>query len=72
MSIALRLPPTCTHCNTVQILPEWSENAGENETVCFWRCLVCGHEFKTIEQLLDRKPSKDELAEEFLPNLVVE
>ena len=71
-AIAPRLPPKCTHCKAVQTTPEWSENAGENEMVYFWRCTACGHEFETRGRTVDRQLSKDELAEEFLPNLIVE
>lgn len=71
-AIAPRLPPECTRCKAVQTTPEWSENAGENEVVYFWRCAACGHEFETRDGLVDRQPSEDELAEEFLPSLVIE
>jgi hypothetical protein len=64
--------PSCTQCKAVLIEPEWSEIADENQIVYFWRCIACGHEFETREQLLEPQLSKDELAEEFLPNLVVE
>lgn len=71
-TITPKLPPKCTRCNTIQTTPEWSENANQNETVYFWRCLACGHEFQTRDPLVDRQMSTDELIEEFLPNLVVE
>ena len=71
-AIAPRLPPKCTHCKAVQTTPEWSENAGESEVLYFWHCTACGHEFETRGCTVDRQLSKDELAEEFLPNLVVE
>jgi hypothetical protein len=44
----------------------------ENETTHFWRCMVCGQEFETTDRFVEPQPSNDELAEEFLPNLVVE
>ena len=71
-SIAPRLPPKCTHCKTVQIVPEWSEIEGDNKIVYFWHCAVCGHEFETRDRFAGRPLSKDEFAEEFLPDLVVE
>jgi hypothetical protein len=67
-----RLAPSCTHCKAILTEPEWSEIADENEIVYFWRCAACGHQFETREHSVDRQPSEDELAEEFLPNLVVE
>ena len=69
---ALRTGPICTHCKAILSEPEWSEIAGQTETVYSWRCASCGHEFETREPLVDPQLSKDELAEEFLPNLVVE
>jgi Zn ribbon nucleic-acid-binding protein len=70
-AITPRVPPKCAHCETIQTLPEWSENAGD-EMVYFWRCMTCGHEFETRDRPVDGQMSEDELAEEFLPNLVVE
>jgi Zn ribbon nucleic-acid-binding protein len=66
-----RVSPKCARCETIQTIPEWSENAG-NETVYFWRCMTCGHEFETRDRPVDGQMSEDELAEEFLANLVVE
>ena len=43
-----------------------------NETTRFWRCMTCGYEFETINRFAEPQPSRDELAAEFLPNLVVE
>jgi Zn ribbon nucleic-acid-binding protein len=70
--IAPSLPATCANCQAIQIMPEWSESAGGNETVYFWRCVSCGHEFETRDRHVDRRPSRDELLEEFLPSLVIE
>jgi RNase P subunit RPR2 len=73
MSTAVsRLVPSCTRCKAILIEPEWSEIADKNEIVYFWRCAACGHQFETKEHSLGQQLSKDELAEEFLPNLVVE
>ena len=71
-AITSRVPPKCPHCETIQTIPEWSENAGENEMVYLWHCAACGHEFETKDRAVDEQTSDDELAEEFLPNLVVE
>jgi hypothetical protein len=40
--------------------------------VFFWHCMTCGHEFETRDRAADGQMSEGELAEEFLPNLVVE
>jgi Zn ribbon nucleic-acid-binding protein len=64
--------PKCPHCETVQTLPEWSESTPETGTTRFWCCIVCGHEFETTDSFFEPQPSKNELAKEFLPNLVVE
>jgi Zn ribbon nucleic-acid-binding protein len=71
-AITPRVPPKCAHCETIQTLPEWSESMRENETTRFWRCMTCGYEFETTDHFVEPQPSNDELAEEFLPNLVVE
>ena len=71
-AIASQLTPKCTHCKAVQITPEWSEIANENEIVYFWRCTSCGHEFQTRDRLVGPQPSEEELVETFLPDLVVE
>jgi hypothetical protein len=64
-------PGTCVHCGNSLILPEWSESFSEEKTIRLWRCLVCGREFETTDGVIEREPSNVELAEEFLPNLVV-
>jgi len=43
-----------------------------NETTRLWHCMTCGYEFETTDGFVEPQPSKDELAGEFLPNLVVE
>jgi Zn ribbon nucleic-acid-binding protein len=70
-AIAVR-PPKCPHCETIQTLPEWSENESENEATHIWRCMTCGYEFETMDHFVESQQSKDTLADEFLPNLVVE
>ncbi len=63
---------TCPHCGSVLSQPEWSEKVSEPQVVHIWRCTACGREFETRDQDTGREPSAAELAEEFLPNLVVE
>jgi hypothetical protein len=53
-------------------LSEWSESVSESETTHFCRCGVCGREFETRDKSVERQLSEAELAEEFLPKLVVE
>ncbi|HEY8274557.1 MAG TPA: hypothetical protein VIG56_08395 [Pseudolabrys sp.] len=72
MSATAARPPKCPRCETIQTLPEWSESMRTDETTHFWRCMTCGNEFETMDHLAEPQPSKAELAEEFLPNLVVE
>jgi len=67
-----RASARCPNCHTVLSLLEWSETVRENETTCIWRCTACGREFETKDDFVEREPSNAELAEEFLPNLVVE
>jgi len=68
----LRQSPRCVQCgNMVFISPEWSESAKDQKTIHIWHCLVCGHEFETIDELLEHKPSDAELIEKFMPNLLV-
>jgi len=62
----------CPNCQTTLSLLEWSESVRENETMRIWRCTACGHEFETKDDVVEREPSNVELAEEFLPDLVVE
>jgi Zn ribbon nucleic-acid-binding protein len=62
----------CPKCKTALTLLEWSESARENETTYLWRCTFCGHEFETKSNLVEKEPPEAELAEEFLPDLVIE
>jgi len=71
-AIAPKNTPRCAHCGIVLSAPEWSESVGENETTYLWRCTVCGHEFETKSNFVEKEPSEAELAEEFLPDLVIE
>jgi ribosomal protein L37AE/L43A len=67
----LRHSTSCAQCGTALISPEWSESAGDRKTIHIWHCLVCGHEFETMDDVPDQKPSEAELVQEFLPNLLV-
>ena len=67
---SLRVSTRCTQCGTSLILPEWSESAN-GQTTHIWHCLVCGHEFETKDNIVEKTPTSAELVEEFLPNLLV-
>jgi RNase P subunit RPR2 len=68
---ALRISAACDRCKTLLIAPEWSECINERQTVHIWSCPICGNEFQTIDDRAERTLSEDELAQEFLPNLLV-
>ena len=68
---ALRISTMCERCKTHLIAPEWSEIVNERETVHIWSCPICGNEFQTIDNGVEPVLSDTELAEEFLPNLMV-
>ena len=51
--------------------PEWSESAGGQNTTHIWRCLVCGNEFETVDDVIEQGPSDATLVQEFLPSLLV-
>jgi len=68
---ALRISTTCDRCKTLLIAPEWSESINERETVHIWSCPICGNEFQTVDDRAERTFSDDDLAQEFLPNLLV-
>lgn len=61
----------CAQCGTTLIAPEWSENVGEDACVHIWRCPVCSNEFETLDNDVEKTTPDAELAEEFLPNLLV-
>jgi hypothetical protein len=65
-----RVSTRCAHCGTSLIFPEWSESAN-GETTHIWYCLVCGHEFETKDNTVEKTLTSAELVEEFLPNLLV-
>jgi ribosomal protein L37AE/L43A len=68
---ALRISTMCERCKTHLIAPEWSETINERETVHIWSCPICGNEFQTVDERAEPVLSDAELAEEFLPNLMV-
>jgi transcription elongation factor Elf1 len=67
----LRHSAKCPRCEMKLISPEWSETLAENETINFWCCPICGHQFETTDNIVEPEPSETELAEEFLPELLV-
>ena len=60
----------CAQCGTALIFPEWSETAN-GQTAHIWHCLVCGHEFETMDHDAKETAISPEIAEEFFPNLLV-
>lgn len=62
----------CPQCGISVRRPEWSESVANQEVLCMWRCTGCGNRFETRGPSVGEEPSPAELAEEFLPNLVVE
>ena len=62
----------CPHCGTVLAQAEWSERVGERQIAHVWCCTRCGHQSTTTDEGVAHEPSAVELAEEFLPDLVVE
>jgi transcription elongation factor Elf1 len=65
-------PLTCPRCGTVLNQPVWSESVSEQQVANVWRCTSCGYQCETRDEGVAHEPSAAELAEEFLPNLVVE
>jgi hypothetical protein len=63
---------TCPCCGTVLRQPEWSERVSEQQVAYVWRCTGCGYYSETRGEGVAHEPSAAELAEEFLPKLVVE
>jgi len=62
----------CARCGALLKHPEWSESVSEYQVAYVWRCTSCGHQCETRDEGTIREPSAAELAEEFLPKLVVE
>jgi hypothetical protein len=65
------LSVNCTQCGRPLIEPEWSENVANGGCVHIWQCPVCSYEFETTDSVVEKTESDAELAEEFLPNLLV-
>jgi hypothetical protein len=63
---------TCPCCGAGLNQPEWSERVSEQQVAHVWRCTSCGHQCETLDEGITHEPSPAELAEEFLPKLVVE
>jgi Zn finger protein HypA/HybF involved in hydrogenase expression len=68
---SIRLSAKCARCHTPLIAPEWSECVTPQTTLHIWNCPVCDNEFETVDQGVEPSLSEAELADEFLPNLLV-
>jgi hypothetical protein len=68
---ALPVSTLCDRCQAFLMAPEWSESLNERETVHLWFCPVCGNEFQTVDNRAEPVFTEAELAQEFLPNLMV-
>ena len=62
----------CPCCGTVSKQPEWSERVSDQQMAYVWRCANCDNYSETRDISVGHEPSAAELAEEFLPKLVVE
>jgi hypothetical protein len=65
-------PHVCPCCGTVLKQPKWWERVNDGEMACVWRCAKCNYYSETRVKSFGHEPSAAELAEEFLPKLVVE
>lgn len=65
------LSTKCAQCGRTLIGPEWSENVADGGCVHIWQCRDCSCEFETTDNVVEKPESEAELAEEFLPNLLV-
>jgi hypothetical protein len=65
------LSQKCVRCGGTLTGPEWSENVGDGGCVHIWHCPDCSLEFETRDTAVDKTESDAELADEFLPNLLV-
>ncbi len=61
----------CPHCKVPVMGTEWSESIDERQTLHLWHCPICGYEFETMEDHVEKLLPDNELMEEFLPNLMV-
>ena len=62
----------CPCCGAVLKEPEWSERVNDQQMAYIWRCANCSYYFENREKCFGHEPSAAELAEEFLPKLLVE
>jgi transcription elongation factor Elf1 len=67
---SLRVSAECPRCKMHLILPEWSECVVKRETIYIWHCPICGNKFETIDNNVALP--EYELAQELLPNLLVD
>ena len=65
------LSANCVKCGKMLIGPVWSENTADGGCVHVWQCPICSYEFETKDNVVEKTESDSELAEEFLPNLLV-
>jgi RNase P subunit RPR2 len=70
--VALARSQICPCCGTVLKQPDWSERVSEQQMAYVWRCTNCGSYSETRDKSYGHEPSAAELAEKFLPKLVVE
>ena len=71
--IALAQTQICPCCGTVLKQPDWSEKSQvSSRWPDVWRCTNCGYFSETRDKSFGHEPSAAELAEKFLPKLVVE
>jgi len=68
---SLRSSTECQHCGAVLISPEWWESVGPQNIVAIWHCAICGNEFETIEEGIEKRSSDAELVRAFFPTLLV-
>jgi rubredoxin len=72
MAARIEQSQICPHCGTMLTRPEWSERLSETQIARIWCCSSCGYQYETTVDGAGHEPSAAELAEEFLPDLVVE
>jgi len=65
-------PHVCSCCGNLLGRPEWSERVSDQQMAYVWRCANCGYYSETRDRSLGHEPSAADLAEKFLPKLVVE
>lgn len=68
---SLQQPTDCPRCKEGLIAPTWSGPVSAMETRHLWRCSKCGYMFESLDLVDAEQTLPAELAEEFLPNLLV-